>query len=123
MSGHRPWPPSRKSELLKNSPAGDHYKGMGIEPIEYIEANNLGFHEGAIVKYVSRWKIKNGLEDLKKAKFFIDRLIELEEKKPLQKVVLKYGDTEIVAYDPGDETTYHGDLYDDWKEQQRISGQ
>jgi hypothetical protein len=53
---------------------GDHYQ-MGIQPIDYIEANNLSFIEGNIVKYVSRYKAKNGLEDLKKAKWYLDRLI------------------------------------------------
>jgi len=53
-----------------------YYKGLKIEPIEFIEANNLNFLEGNIIKYVSRYKQKNGLEDLKKAKWYLDRLIE-----------------------------------------------
>ena len=69
----------QKTDTLKTSHQGDHYKGMTIEPIQYIEANRLGFHEGAVVKYVSRWRVKNGLDDLKKARFFIDRMIELIE--------------------------------------------
>lgn len=68
-----------KSDVLKNSPGGDHYKGFAIEPIEYIEANNLGFSEANVVKYVTRWRKKNGVEDLRKARFYIDRLIELAE--------------------------------------------
>lgn len=54
----------------------EHYKNLEIEPIEYITKNKLGFCEGNIIKYVSRYKYKNGLEDLKKAKFYIDYLIE-----------------------------------------------
>ena len=59
---------------------GTHYKTMKIQPVEYILANNLGFIEGCVVKYVSRWKNKNGVEDLKKAKHFLDLLIEDTEK-------------------------------------------
>jgi hypothetical protein len=57
---------------------GDHYKTQKIQPVEYIHANGLGFMEGCVVKYVSRYKRKNGLEDLKKARHFLDLLIALE---------------------------------------------
>ena len=70
---------SEKSDVLNGSHLGQHYKSLAIEPIQYIEANHLGFHEGNIVKYVSRWRLKDGLDDLKKAKFYIERLIELAE--------------------------------------------
>lgn len=60
---------------------GDHYKSMKIQPFEYIQANNIGFAEGCVIKYVSRWRVKNGVEDLKKARHFLDLLIELEESK------------------------------------------
>ena len=46
---------------------GTHYADMKIEPIELIEAFNLNFIQGSIVKYISRYKSKNGIEDLKKA--------------------------------------------------------
>lgn len=46
---------------------GDHYTRMAIQPLEYILANDIGFVEGCIIKYVSRWRAKNGVEDLKKA--------------------------------------------------------
>ena len=39
-----------------------------IEPIDFIIANKLNFCEGNVVKYISRWRLKNGVEDLKKAK-------------------------------------------------------
>ena len=52
-----------------------------IQPVEYILANGLGFCEGAVVKYVSRWKDKGGIEDLKKARHFLDLYIEHLEKK------------------------------------------
>lgn len=55
---------------------GNHYKNMKIQPIEFITANNIGFCEGNVIKYVCRHEHKNGLEDLKKAKHYIDLLIE-----------------------------------------------
>lgn len=68
--------------------AGDHYKKMKIQPIEYIMANQLGFCEGAIVKYISRWRDKgNGIDDLRKIKQFCDFIIESELEK-LDKVKL-----------------------------------
>jgi len=67
--------------MSKEAPSSDHYKKCAIEPIAYIEANELGFHAANVVKYVSRYQHKNGLEDLKKARWYIDRLIELEEGK------------------------------------------
>ena len=47
---------------------GGHYASMKIQPIEYTLANGLGFCEGNVLKYISRWKSKNGVEDLKKAR-------------------------------------------------------
>lgn len=58
---------------------GDHYSGQGIQPIDYILANELDFCEGNVVKYVTRWKFKNGVEDLKKARQYLDFLIEENE--------------------------------------------
>lgn len=59
---------------------GTHYKKMPIQPVEFAYANNIPFIEGCIIKYVCRWKDKGGIEDLRKAKHFLDILIELEEK-------------------------------------------
>ena len=55
-----------------------HYITNAIEPIDFIIANKLNFCEGNVVKYISRWRLKNGVEDLKKAKQYIDFLIEKE---------------------------------------------
>lgn len=57
---------------------GNHYKNLKIQPIEYIMANNLNYCQGNAIKYLTRYKDKNGLEDLKKAKHYIDILIQLE---------------------------------------------
>ncbi len=50
------------------------------EPIEVIEGWGLDFHLGNVVKYISRWQEKGGLEDLKKALWYLERKIYLEEK-------------------------------------------
>lgn len=60
--------------------AGGHYKELPIQPVEYIHANGIGYFEGNVIKYVSRWRKKNGLADLEKAKHYIELLIELETK-------------------------------------------
>lgn len=60
---------------------GDHYKTKTIQPVEYVHANNLGYCEGNVVKYITRWKNKNGILDLQKARHYIDLLIQLETKK------------------------------------------
>lgn len=54
---------------------GTHYAST-IQHWDYVAANNLGYFEGQITKYVSRWHKKNGLQDLEKAKHFLDKLIE-----------------------------------------------
>ncbi len=64
------------SELpLKYQVGGMHYLGMAIQPVEYILANEIGFCEGCVIKYVSRWRSKGGIEDLRKARHFLDLLI------------------------------------------------
>ena len=60
---------------------GNHYRDKGIQPIIYIHANNLGFCEGNVVKYITRWRDKNGIADLEKAKHYIELLIEMETRK------------------------------------------
>lgn len=58
---------------------GTHYKELAIQPVEYIHANGIGYMEGNVIKYVTRWKAKGGLADLHKAKHYIELLIELEQ--------------------------------------------
>ena len=69
---------NRESEVTMSEDATHpaHYAKCVIEPLEYITKNNLGFCEGNIVKYVTRWKNKNGVEDLEKAKYYLEKLIE-----------------------------------------------
>lgn len=64
---------------LNKQVGGSHYKDKGIQPIIYIHANELGFCEGNVVKYVTRWRDKNGVADLRKAIHYLELLIELHE--------------------------------------------
>ena len=67
------------TSALNKQVGGSHYRDKGIQPIIYIHANNLGFCEGNVVKYVTRWRDKNGVADLKKAIHYLELLIELNE--------------------------------------------
>ena len=67
---------------LDSQVGGTHYKDMAIQPVEYIVRNGIGFVEGAVIKYVSRWKEKGGIEDLRKARHMLQILIEIEASKP-----------------------------------------
>lgn len=66
-----------------NSPA--HYGQGEIECIEYIfdflsDEEIIGYLRGNIAKYLHRWRYKNGIEDLRKADWYLNRLIEHKEK-------------------------------------------
>jgi len=56
----------------------DHYLMYSITPSEFCHKNNVGFNVGNIIKYMMRYKRKNGLEDLKKAKKYIELIAEFE---------------------------------------------
>lgn len=58
---------------------GTHYKTKVIQPWDYIASNNIGYFEGNVIKYVSRWKEKDGVADLQKALHYIQKLIELQK--------------------------------------------
>lgn len=55
---------------------GSHYKTMKIQPLEYALQNDLGICEHAVIKYVSRYKVKGGIQDLEKARHYIEILLE-----------------------------------------------
>ena len=59
---------------------GNHYKKLKIQPVEYIMANGIPYMEGNVIKYCTRWRDKGGIEDLKKAKHYLEILIENEQK-------------------------------------------
>lgn len=71
----------QSSDLIDNQA---HYKNQGIEPIDLMRKNFskeefTGFLQGNVLKYMLRYKDKNGLEDLKKAKTYLTWLIEEEQ--------------------------------------------
>ena len=61
--------------------SGDHYKGCGIQPVEYIWENNLDYFQGNVIKYVTRWRDKNGIDDLRKAMHYLQLYIEFNQTK------------------------------------------
>ena len=67
-----------KKLALDHQEGGSHYKKLAIQPFEYVVKNGIGFAEGNVIKYVTRWKDKGGVEDLKKARHFLDLLIEYQ---------------------------------------------
>lgn len=66
---------------LKVQVGGNHYKDMKIQPVEFIHANDIPYIEGAVIKYVCRWRNKNGMDDLQKAAHFLELLMQLEKNK------------------------------------------
>lgn len=59
-----------------------HYAdGRKHEPIDVIEDWDMGFFDGNALKYLSRWRKKGGVQDLKKARYYIDKLIEVIDRK------------------------------------------
>lgn len=73
-----PSTPSKPPSALDVQIGGSHYKDKAIQPIEYIMANKLNYCEGAVIKYITRYKDKNGREDLEKIKHYIDLILENE---------------------------------------------
>ncbi len=65
----------------KTQVGGAHYSKYAIQPTEYILKNGLHFCEGNVIKYTTRWRDKGGIEDLKKARHYLDILISEEEKR------------------------------------------
>ena len=57
---------------------GNHYQKYKIQPVEFIMNNNVPYVEGNVIKYVMRFRVKNGLEDLLKARQYLDMLIAAE---------------------------------------------
>ena len=80
---------ARKAELervektiaLDTQVGGNHYHSMKIQPIEYTMANEMNPLQHTVIKYVSRYQAKNGIEDLKKAIHSLELLIQFEEAK------------------------------------------
>lgn len=61
---------------------GSHYRKLGIQHWDYVVVNNIPYLEACAIKYLTRWRDKGGIEDLRKAKHYVEKLIEVEEAKP-----------------------------------------
>lgn len=72
---------------LNTQVGGSHYMDLKIQPVEYIHANGIPFTEGCVIKYMTRWRDKGGIDDLRKAKHFIELLIELESRGKVPEIV------------------------------------
>lgn len=70
-------PESKKllKKEVKDVARQSHYTQHAIQPVVYIATNNLGYLEGNVIKYVSRYNMKGGLEDLRKAEHYLKMLI------------------------------------------------
>ena len=69
---------TKEKNALDVQVGGGHYKNMVIQPVEFITKNNLGYIEGCIIKYICRYKNKNGKQDLDKIIHFVELLIDLK---------------------------------------------
>ena len=64
------------TKVYKKQIGGAHYKSMKIQPAQFINENNLPFAEGNAIKYICRHRHKGEVQDLEKAKHYIDMIIE-----------------------------------------------
>ena len=70
--------PAEEVKALDTQVGGNHYKSMPIQPVEFIQKNDLGFIEGNIVKYICRWRSKGGIDDVRKVIHYAELLIDFE---------------------------------------------
>lgn len=78
-SSKKPAPKVAQQTVNDIQIGGDHYKKYGtLQPWDVIGGWGLGFLDGNVVKYVARFRSKGGIEDLQKAKHYLDKLIEVE---------------------------------------------
>jgi len=82
-------------KAIEEQVGGDHYRSMVIQPLEFIMANNMAYCEANVVKYISRWRNKNGVEDLYKARHYIDMLIEEDTEDALDVLQSQHGNQAI----------------------------
>ena len=78
---------------------GDHYKKRAIQPIDYILDNDLSFCEGCVIKYITRWRDKGGVEDLEKAKHYLEFLIEKHGRDALSQALDTHDESNALPMD------------------------
>ena len=67
----------KEKSALDEQVGGDHYRKLGIQPIELIRDINANFFQGNVIKYITRYKDKNGIKDLEKARHYLELMREL----------------------------------------------
>ena len=67
-----------QDKAIEKQVGGNHYSRYKIQPVDFIIANKLDWCESNVIKYITRWRNKNGVEDLRKAAHYIEMLIERE---------------------------------------------
>ena len=83
-SCYDPWPKVwviPEPDPTSTQVGGDHYRHYPIQPIDFIQANEIPFVEGCVIEYMCRWQDKGGLEDLEKARHFLALKIAYEKNK------------------------------------------
>ena len=83
-----------ESKVNATQVGGDHYRKMKIQPWDFIIGNGIPWAEGTVIQYVSRWRSKGGVDDLRKARHVLDKLIEQaasEHKAEPQSTILMTG--------------------------------
>ena len=73
---------ANKCTAFSEQIGGSHYKDMPFQPIKLISMLDLDFFQGNVVKYVSRYKLKDGVRDLEKAKHYCQMAMEMEKSSP-----------------------------------------
>ena len=76
----------KEKSALDEQVGGDHYKKLGIQPIELIRDINANFFQGNVIKYITRYKYKNGIKDLEKAKHYLELIEELHPRNNNNKI-------------------------------------
>ena len=68
----------KEKSALDEQVGGDHYKKLGVQPVELIRDINANFFQGNVIKYITRYKDKNGIKDLEKARHYLELMRELK---------------------------------------------
>lgn len=86
---------------------GNHYQ-TAIQHWDYVVANDLDYFQGQITKYITRWRKKNGVHDLYKARHFLEKYIEVIRQAEATKGVTPPAPRPVSAPEAGEEPTAHG---------------
>lgn len=76
--GEEDRPAKDANGALSSQVGGQHYKDMAIQPVEFIHANNIGYLEGNVLKYIVRHKAKNGEQDVRKALHYCQLILKMQ---------------------------------------------